>query len=289
MAFILQNVTKAWKTRAATAIDIRRMLAVLGDSRFEIVDNGDGMVCLQQVGNMAPGHFNQPVQRQRFEKQLNKLWSDWTSIAPSRKQEVDAFISQLPLADICQGDYATSKDAQPSRGQARLDDIKKVAVKARLDEAAAQKPAMTTQGKSTSGVSSRGSSLLDRILAKEQLNLSRGSGPTREELNRRAALNRIEDVLPVLDLLAGSRPRVSFSTQTMVSNLQNSLRNPISREEVERCLELMASEVTPAFVSMISAGQVKGIVITRGGRPSNAELRQKLERAGGSGGSGSGT
>lgn len=280
LAFVLQNVTKTWKKRAVTEIDIRRLLGVLGDSNFEIVDNGDGMVCLEQVGSTAPGHFNQPVQRARFEAQLTKLWRNWISKPANKQREMPEFLHQLPLAEIHQGDFALSARAKPSKGQDRLDDLKKGAVQARSEEKASQRPVVAAEAKTSTGVASRGSSLLDRILAKQSLISSQGSGPTQEEIDRKIALNRIEDIIPVIDVLAGSRPRVSFSTQTMVSYLQNSLRNPISREEAERCLELMASEVTPGFITMFRSGQVKGIVITRAGRPSNQEVRLRLERAG---------
>lgn len=280
IAFALQNITKTWKRRLVTELDLRRILGVLGDDSFTIVDNGDGLICLEQGNITATGHFNQPESKKRFERQLQVLWRKWISVSATRKQDVSAFVEQLPLAVIQQGEFTQMKGVKSSKGQQRLDDLKRGAAEARSQEMASQKSVVAAEAKSLAGVSSRGSSLLDRILAKEALISSRGNGPTQEETDRRVALNRVEEIIRVLDVLAGSRPRVSFSTLTMVSNLQNSLRNPISREEAERCLKLMASEVTPSFVSMISSGQVKGIVITRGGRPSNAELRQRLERAG---------
>ncbi|KAL1310628.1 hypothetical protein AAFC00_000899 [Neodothiora populina] len=280
LSFVLHNVTKAWKKRAVTETDIRRLLGILGDSAFEIVDNGDGMICLEQVDAVA-GHFNQPELRLSFEKSLCQQWSTWVRDSSNKRQEVSRFIDQLPLIGVREGDLVSVKPAGSVRGQNCLDDIRRGAAQAKLlVEKAGQRSVVAAEAKTSAGVTSRGSKLLDRILAKQQSISSRGGGPTQEEMDRKTALGRIEDVVPVLDVLAGSRPRVSFSTQTLISNLQNSLRNPISREEAEHCLELISGEIAPGFVSMIKSGQVKGIVIVRGGRPTNAELRQRLDRAG---------
>lgn len=280
LSFVLQNVTKAWKRRAVTDIDIRRLLGVLGKCNFEVVDNGDGMICLEQIETSSAGHFNQPALKEQFKKNLCNLWRNWTTLSATGKHEVAAFLSQLPLAEIHEGDLAPVKAVGSVKGQQRLEDLRKSAAQARSVESALHKQAVAAEAKTSAGVSSRGSNLLDRILAKQHALASQANGPTQDEIDRKTALNRIEDIIPVLDVLAGSRPRVSFSTLTLVSNLQNSLRNPISKEEAERCLELMASEVTPGFVSMIKSGLVKGVVITRSGRPSNPQLKLTLERAG---------
>lgn len=123
---------------------------------------------------------------------------------------------------------------------------------------------------------SRGTNLLDRILAKQAHTASLPAGPTKEQLERKAALHRIEDIARVLDLLAAGRARCSFSMQAMVQQLQQSLRNPISREEVERCLGLMAKEVTPGFVGLVKNGAMTGVVVTRGGRVGLVELRGRI-------------
>jgi hypothetical protein len=89
----------------------------------------------------------------------------------------------------------------------------------------------------------------------------------------------VEDIARVLELLAGSKPRCSLSMPVMVQQLQQSLRNPISREEVERCLGLMAREITPGFVNVIVSGAVRGVVVSRAQKVSLEELRARVERA----------
>lgn len=274
-------VTKSWKKRAVTESDIRRILHILAEDGevFVLVDNGENRICLEQAEDTAPGHFNQPALNSRFQKNLRKLWKSWSRTSPQHKQDVAGFVQQIPLASTTRSEIAPVA-GKPSKGQQRLDAIKAGAIQAQAEQTAAQKPGVAAEAKTAAAVSNRGSSLLDRILAKQQANLLKGAGPTPDQIDRRSALHRIEEISLVLDLLAGGRPRVSFSTQTMVSHLQNSLRNPIAKDQAERCLELMASEVAPGFVSIIQAGTVKGVVITKVGRPSSGELRQRLERAG---------
>lgn len=79
-------------------------------------------------------------------------------------------------------------------------------------------------------------------------------------------------------MLVGAKPRVSLSMQAMVQQLQQSLRNPISREEVEQCLELMATEVMPGFVSLFVSGSVRGVVVRREGRVDAADVRMMVEK-----------
>jgi hypothetical protein len=65
----------------------------------------------------------------------------------------------------------------------------------------------------------------------------------------------------------------------LLSHLQNSLRNPISADEGEKCLEIMAKEVTTGFVKIVRAGSVDAVVVTRGGKPRPEELRRALDDA----------
>jgi len=66
----------------------------------------------------------------------------------------------------------------------------------------------------------------------------------------------------------------------VTQQLQQSLRNPISREEVERCLEIMAAEIMPTFLQMIASGNVKGVVVTKAGKIGFADLKERLANAG---------
>jgi hypothetical protein len=81
-------------------------------------------------------------------------------------------------------------------------------------------------------------------------------------------------------MLAAGQPRASFSMTAMVQHLQQSLRTPITREEVERCLGIMATEIMPTFVRIISSGGMNGVVMTKAGKIGFADLKERLANAG---------
>ena len=166
-----------------------------------------------------------------------------------------------------------------TKGSERLQEIKAAALAARAAQSSARKPLVQSSAKSAAAVASRGASLLDRILAKQTANANQASGPDPAHLARLSAIDRIADIVDVLDVLSNGRARASFSTKVLLSHLQNSLRNPISADEGEKCLEIMAKEVSPMFVKIIRAGSVDAVVITRGGKPRPDELRRALEDA----------
>lgn len=281
LSTLLPLITKTWKRRRVTEQDLRRLLGVMGkaESSFTLTDNGEGGIRLERAEGVAnASHINQLGLTARFERRLCDLWTQWTANGELKMSNEIAFLESLPLAGMTVSEVAADP-IKLSQSKERLNRFKRDVVQTRTEEAAAKKPAVPTEAKTNAAVLSRGSSLLDRIQAKQQLLASRPDGPTQQELDRKAALDRIEDVARVMDLLAGARPRVSFSSQTMVQHLQGSLRNPISKDEAERCMDLMASEIAPSFVSLIKTGSVRGVVVTRAGRPTTADLRRRLDEA----------
>ncbi|KAK5691262.1 hypothetical protein LTR17_025732 [Elasticomyces elasticus] len=280
---LLPMITKNFKKRAVNLDDLRRVLALQhnGQPDFVLEDGGRAGVCLSRTQprgralKRAASYIEEDALNGRFEQTLQASWSKWQM---SSEMEAAKFIDQLPLAEIAKN--ASAEKASPlfARGQQRLADIKaaQAGVSQFLDM---PPPYAATEGKPSQAVRSRGTSLLDRVLARQALTSSLPAGPTKQQLERNAALHRIEDIARVLGLLVGAKPRVTLSRQAMVQQLQQSLRNPISREEVERCLELMAGEITPEFVSLFVSGSVKGVVVRREGKVDAADVRERIERA----------
>lgn len=272
-------VTKTWKKRQVTVPDIILLLGILGDRQpvFQLVSNGSDVVNLEHAAHDIgkTGHLNQHALLARFDYNLRKHWESFLSRTLGTVPSVSAFLTQLPRAAVVVSAFA-AQTAAPSKGQARLDMLKSTATLARAEHADAQKAALPATSKTTAAVSSRGASLLDRIIAKQTLASSRATGPTPAELDRRAALDRVEDVLPVLDMLCAGRQRASFADGELVRHLQQSLRNPISREEVVRVVEVLAGEICPGYVKVVSLGEVRGVVVTRAGKVSGAEVRRRV-------------
>ena len=49
---------------------------------------------------------------------------------------------------------------------------------------------------------------------------------------------------------------------------------------MERCLGIMATEIMPTFVRVISSGSMNGVVVTKGGKIGFADLKERLANAG---------
>lgn len=160
------------------------------------------------------------------------------------------------------------------KGRQRLLDLKSTAIRAQLDPASHVK---SPHARKANPVHSRGQSLRERLKAKEQLKASLPSPPSKAEQERKAALQRVGDILPVLTLHRGSGIRTSQSLATLVQIVQTSARSPLSGSEVERCLSLLAEELTPGFVEIIEAGEVTAVVIDQSQRPFDMDAR--IEKA----------
>ncbi|CAD0112289.1 unnamed protein product [Aureobasidium uvarum] len=279
---LLPHVTRSWRTRAVTEADMYTILGILGENNtFELADNGEGSLCIEllETNYSTTGHFNQPELIEQFHNRLSALWNQWTSSSPSARSNIQAFLSQLPTVNIITSQVAPSNPTHLTKGSQRLQDIKATALAARAAQASARKPLVAPSAKSDAAVASRGANLLDRILAKQAANANKAAAPDSAHLARLSAIDRISDIVEVLDVLSNGRARASFSTRVLLSHLQNSLRNPISAEEGEKCLSIMAREVARNFVKIIRAGSVDAVVITRGGKPRPDELRAALEVA----------
>nr|OQO22136.1 hypothetical protein B0A51_09400 [Rachicladosporium sp. CCFEE 5018] len=281
---LLPAVTASWRKRTVTAIDVRKLLAQQGSkATFILEDRARAGMFLAKVLDhddlpRAGRLIDETQLSADFEAHVQKAWSVFCAATPNELCTGRAFIRQLPLADVQQ--HASSAKAGPlyAKGEQRLSDLRSGQAAAKVLQAA-EKAVIMPADKSAVGVRNRGTSLLDRILAKQNHAASMPEGPSRDELERKSALHRIEDVARVLEMLTVGKSRASFAMQALVRDIQQSLRNPISREEAERCLTLMAAEVMPGFVKVLD-GNVKGVVVTRQGKLGLADLKQRLADAG---------
>jgi hypothetical protein len=283
---LLPLITANWRKRSVTVPDIRKMLALTQKAgpSFMLEDRARAGIFLARVeqtgaSKRTNSYIDESELNAVFEDCLTKAWNDYSDKTPENLLTGRAFIRQLPLVDMVQTELARDTSALYSRGQQRLADLKAGQAAAKAEADLPQTP-VTSIAKDTSGIQNRNTSLLDRILAKQAVASNLPAGPTRTELERKSALCRVEDVTRVLDMLAAGQPRASFSMTAMVQHLQQSLRTPITREEVERCLNIMAAEIMPSFVRVVSSGMMHGVVVTKGGKIGFADLKERLANAG---------
>ncbi|CAO2653334.1 Nn.00g027450.m01.CDS01 [Neocucurbitaria sp. VM-36] len=201
---------------------------------------------------------------------------------------ISKFLSQLPLADITTCASLTALAPLQEKGRKRLREFKESVQQGRAQKKTRQiagkenepfpgqdQPAQPVQAKITEFAAVRKTNLLDRILAKQEAAKAGPVAPSPAELQRRAALQRTPEVMGVLSLLCANRPgaRVSFSTTILLQSLQGSIRSPISKEEAMKTIEVLANEVAPGYVSVISMGAISSVVINQAMRPTDIKSR----------------
>ncbi|KAF2477098.1 uncharacterized protein BDR25DRAFT_330989 [Lindgomyces ingoldianus] len=210
-----------------------------------------------------------------------------TSIQPFLDETaIPKFLAQLPHAEITLCPSLAGVAPLREKGRKRLREFKDSAQHGRSQKKVRETTgkenepilaqAHPVQAKMTEFTQVRKSNLLDRILAKQALAESLPNPPSPAELQRKAALQRSEDVLAVLSLLVASRgggTRVSFSMAALLQSLQGSIRTPLSKEEVMKCVEVLATEVTPGYVSIVRMGAISSVVINQAMRPMDVKSR----------------
>ncbi|XP_014560581.1 hypothetical protein COCVIDRAFT_12697 [Bipolaris victoriae FI3] len=201
---------------------------------------------------------------------------------------ISKFLSQLPLAEITTCESLIALAPSQEKGRKRLREFKESVQQGRAQKktrSATDKENESTTGqtqqtqpaqpKITEFAAVRKTNLLDRILAKQEAAKAGPAAPSPAELQRRAALQRTPEVIGVLSLLCASKPgsRVSFSTTALIQALRGSIRTPISKDEAMKCVEVLANEVAPGYVSLVSMGAMSSVVINQMMRPTDIKSR----------------
>lgn len=305
VSILTPSIAKVWGKRKVTLEDVRRTVAVMENSRstreshiVKLSDYGHGKICIEKQttlgsNNIMARSLDETRLNRTFEEQIRSLWMQQTKNASCGSTDPDTvrlFIQHLPLAEITVCPSLAKTAPLLAKGQRRLDDMMKDRPLQRLHAALVQPHRLQDNNTEVSAevtpkavpAASRATSLLDRILAKQTLASTFPTPPSAAELARRAALQRCEEVLNVLSVLAASRNnasgRVSFSMAMLIQSLRGSVRNPISKEEVEAVVDVLAKEVCPRYVSVVALGgeQGKAVVVSAMGKMGTGTVREKV-------------
>lgn len=284
------NIERAWRKRKVSIQDVQRTLALQQlssstPSKLSLSDYGSSKICLEIE---APAHNVSLHKRLLNEEQLNKIFQAnlldrWASYSGSAED----FVSSLPLTPITPCTSTTALAPLLAKGQRRLEDLKAGAIKAQArsqpkiasrttiedansSDAENIPPSSTgpTSKPPPPSLTARKTSLFDRIKAKQEAHLlstSLKTPLTPSQLLRKSALRRIEEIVPVLELLCSGVGVKTFTMATVVQHLQMSLRNPIEKEEASRAVRLLAEEVAQGWVGVKEVGKVVGVTVRREG------------------------
>ncbi|KAI4164162.1 MAG: hypothetical protein LQ342_002126 [Letrouitia transgressa] len=297
------SIERVWGKRRISTEDIRRISAIQNRSRSakraSALDRSSGRLSLTDYGhnrncveiseptndyNPAKRLINEEYLNTQFVFSLKRQWTTYNSLHTD--SSVSDFISSISLAPITPCASTGKLSCLLAKGQRRLEDLKAGAVKSQR-RSNAQKEHQTSSDienvpptdKQPVSTLSRSNSLRDRIKAKRMQQANLPPPPSLATLERKNSLQRIEELLPVLELLTtsgsskfsvlGEKKQVqsvqSFTMPTIVQHLQMSLRNPISKEDAIRCVRLVAEEIAPDWVGVKEVGKLVGVTLRKNG------------------------
>ena len=277
------DVSRVWGKRRVTSEDVRRVIGVLNAEmpiakvnhrlcQFSLSNYGHGKICVEIKtieGNAGqnPRPVNENLLNEIFVRSLKTSWE-------GRADEgcVKEFIADLPLEPITTCPSLLKLSPLFTKGQRRLEEMKAGFM---------MKKDTVEQAASTTGMKP---SLLERLRAKQLHQKNLPPPPSKAELSRKQALQRIEEVVAVLSILSTSssigQQRISFTFPTVLGKLRDSFKNPMSKEEGTNCLWLLATGIAPEWVKVVKMGKVEALVVNREGRPTEEQIRMRVEHAG---------
>jgi hypothetical protein len=240
-------------------------------------DYGHGKICIEiRTAGGKAGRLARPVNEnllnESFVRGLKELWDEGEAV----DTEVKEFIESLPLEPITTCSSLAKMSPLLAKGQRRLEDMR-AGIIIKKDAAAEEKVTAVEKPNGTKPT------LLERLRAKQLEQSNKAPPPTKAEISRRAALQRIEEVVSVLNILSTSsslgQARISFTMPTVLGKLRDSFKTPMSKEEGNACVRLLASEIAPEWVKIVKMGKVEALAVNRGERPTDLVIEERVNRA----------
>ena len=270
----LPSVTRIWKKRKVQLKDIQRLVWVWDhtlnskDITYRLANYGLGKVCLERTIKIDETASNL---QDAFEQAFDLLWEQTEESLKEVNEEdrPSGFIETLGLACIHQS-LTTFSAFQ--KGQQRLQDLRGGVIRMKTEKLRSEND--LTSSKPTAPTSNRRQGLLERLKSKELRQSKLPPPPSKKELVRNSAADRVEEVAGILALLrpAGyvgtgikamlANQRKPFKLETMVGHIRDSVRSPIPADEVEACLEILADpRVAGHWVGVVTVNEMKSVVL----------------------------
>ncbi|KAI9834819.1 MAG: hypothetical protein M1838_005463 [Thelocarpon superellum] len=314
LRMLVPSMERAWGKRAVLVEDVQRLLGILRApqpkhnaamrdlaERFELLDYGDGKVCVETTEEASmSGTAGRPIDHDAFKglflSNLADLWEVYARRDSQKRptdsdEDIHQFFDQLPSAPVRMCSSVDKIMPLLAKGQRRLEEIRAIATTKKTEDV--DKKQSNRPSRNARAVADRGKSLLERIRAKEYQQAQLPSAPTPAALARTSALDRLDEIVPILTHLStatsttcltgaastSTPQRVSIPLRTLIQHLQNSLINPLSAEEGEGAVRLLATSVAPAWVEVVSMGKLVAVVVKKRFRPTEAQLKAGLVAA----------
>ncbi|KAF3929450.1 hypothetical protein AA313_de0205969 [Arthrobotrys entomopaga] len=268
-----------------TTLSQKTLRVILVEGRGNAIELVNGVS--GNISNLGP----------QFKTRVEKWWKE----QGSDKDEGEA-LDEIELAAILPQESRHANPTPPvtpskpiktiqplSKGQRRLLDLKSFTLtkQTSVSPSPIKKQENIPSPSKSPSLTSRNSSLLERIRAKAQAAKSAAPPPPPEVLKRRTALQWLESIIPILlhlttptstDILGKKKTKLavpsttSYPMATIIENVKTSLQKPISSQEIEASLRVLADEVASEFVKIVewkgdsTGNPLVGVVFDRNGR-----------------------
>ena len=299
------SIERVWRKRRVTSHDVRMILAIGRPERaagsesaglLYLSDYGHGKACVEvtdypdsRTATRRP--INDQLLNSTFLRSLEQRWTSYKTQNPADPSPSN-FLASLPLLPITPCTSLSKLTPLLSKGQRRLEDLKAGPIKAQQKILSPTSANTTNPSQpTTKQASTRSTDLFQRLKAKKLHQSTLPLPPSAGTLVRKSALQRLHEITPVLESLASSSKRhanddaavvdsrsmafpVSFTMPTLVQHLQMSLRNPIGKEEVIRCVRILA-DLVPEWVGLKEVGKMLAVTVKGAGLKKD-ELEKRI-------------
>lgn len=253
---------------------------------FRLANYGLGRVCLERVATAQTDRTDQIDEaewQEQFEQTIDLLWEKALDSGAGKGQDREEmavqFVETLGLSPVHE---SLTPFTSFRKGQQRLQDLKGGIIRLKMEKFRAgikgtsndDDKNKNNDAKPAEAAPTRRKGLLDRIKNKELRQSTLPPPPSKDMLLRQSAVERIEDVASVLASLrpvgyVGSGIRAMLAAQrkpfqipVIVQHVRDSVRNPISQQEVEVCIEVLArADVAGHWVNLVPVNRVNMVVL----------------------------
>ncbi|KAI0406058.1 hypothetical protein F4802DRAFT_560574 [Xylaria palmicola] len=294
------NIARAWGKKMVTDADIRVCLGILSSpssmpscshldgSPFRLSNYGRGKICVEIEQSRGFGPLSENKLNALFRGNIGALWAEFLA-GKEKSGDAPAFLAALPRAPVALCESVAKASPVLLKGQQRLEDLKRGIALKKQEKA---NPKVSSSSASTLNTPSSTTtatlnpdgtkmSLLDRIRLKSLQKAALPAGLSPAQLARRAALQRTEEVAALVAMLgrassSAGDDRVSFAMPTLVDRLKDSLRMGISRPEGAACVRLLAAEVAPEWLRVITLAGREHVVVETARELGKAEVARRV-------------
>ncbi|KAI1284021.1 hypothetical protein F5Y07DRAFT_97344 [Xylaria sp. FL0933] len=289
LRILCPNVARAWGKKKVTDADIRVCMGILNHSSaspnsspFSLSNYGRGKICIEINQSRNFGPLSEDKLNALFRTNITSLWTTFlASDNENARSAATEFLPTLPKAPVTLCESLAKASPIMLKGQQRLEDLKHgIAIKKQEKSATTKLATADTTMKNADGTKM---SLLDRIRMKSLQKAAMPAGLSPAQLERRGALQRVEEVSALIGMLSrassegGMGGRISFTMAALLEKLKDSFRMGISKQEGAVCVRLLANEVAPEWIRVVTLSGRENVVVETSCQLGKPEVARRVQ------------